>query len=156
VISSGAERAVVLGDAIHCPIEISAPELDFVFDVDPVLARQTKERIEKELEQSNTGGGRRPLPRPRVRASRAGRRRSTTGLCAEPGRRGVSRFDGKLAVVAGGSSGIGSACVELLQREGAKVVVLDLADAQPAGEHHGRRRLSRGSSTTCRTHPTSP
>jgi len=54
VISSGAERAVVLGDAIHCPIEVSAPELDFVFDVDPVLARQTKERIEKELEQPNT------------------------------------------------------------------------------------------------------
>ena len=34
-----------------------------------------------------------------------------------------------MAVVAGGSSGIGRACVELLQREGAKVVVLDLADA---------------------------
>jgi 3-oxoacyl-[acyl-carrier protein] reductase len=40
----------------------------------------------------------------------------------------MSRFDGKLAVVAGGSSGIGRACIESLQREGAKVVVLDLAD----------------------------
>lgn len=40
----------------------------------------------------------------------------------------LKRFDGKLAVVAGGSSGIGKACVELLEREGAKVAVLDLAD----------------------------
>jgi NAD(P)-dependent dehydrogenase (short-subunit alcohol dehydrogenase family) len=39
----------------------------------------------------------------------------------------MSRFDGKLAVVAGGSSGIGEACVDLLEREGAKVSVLDLA-----------------------------
>jgi 3-oxoacyl-[acyl-carrier protein] reductase len=42
----------------------------------------------------------------------------------------VSRFDGKLAVVAGGSSGIGEACVELLEQEGAKVEVLDLADRE--------------------------
>jgi glyoxylase-like metal-dependent hydrolase (beta-lactamase superfamily II) len=54
VISSGPERAVVLGDAIHCPIEISAPEVEFVFDVDPVLARRTKQRIERELEAPGT------------------------------------------------------------------------------------------------------
>ena len=40
----------------------------------------------------------------------------------------MSRFEGKVAVVGGGSSGIGKACVELLESEGAKVEVLDLAD----------------------------
>jgi 3-oxoacyl-[acyl-carrier protein] reductase len=40
----------------------------------------------------------------------------------------MTRFDGKLIVVAGGGSGIGEACVELFEREGAKVVVLDRAD----------------------------
>jgi NAD(P)-dependent dehydrogenase (short-subunit alcohol dehydrogenase family) len=40
----------------------------------------------------------------------------------------MSRFEGKLAVVAGASSGIGRACAALLEREGAKVATLDLAD----------------------------
>jgi glyoxylase-like metal-dependent hydrolase (beta-lactamase superfamily II) len=54
VISSGTERAIVLGDAIHCPVEIGTPQLDFVFDVDPTLARQTKEAIARELEKPDT------------------------------------------------------------------------------------------------------
>ena len=54
VISSGQERAVILGDMIHCPIEIGESEIDFVFDVDPVLARETKQRIERELESPDT------------------------------------------------------------------------------------------------------
>jgi glyoxylase-like metal-dependent hydrolase (beta-lactamase superfamily II) len=54
VVSSGDQRAVILGDAIHCPVEISALELDFVFDVDVDLARRTKERIIRELEAPDT------------------------------------------------------------------------------------------------------
>jgi glyoxylase-like metal-dependent hydrolase (beta-lactamase superfamily II) len=54
VISSGAERAVVLGDAVHCPIEIDQPELMFVADVDPVLAQKTRAHIEAELTQPGT------------------------------------------------------------------------------------------------------
>jgi glyoxylase-like metal-dependent hydrolase (beta-lactamase superfamily II) len=49
VISSGNERAVVLGDAVHCPIEIQQPELTFVTDVDPALAQRTRAHIEQEL-----------------------------------------------------------------------------------------------------------
>jgi glyoxylase-like metal-dependent hydrolase (beta-lactamase superfamily II) len=54
VVSSGTARAVILGDMIHCPVEIGQSELDFVFDVDPKLNRETKARIERELAQPDT------------------------------------------------------------------------------------------------------
>ncbi len=54
VVSSGPARAVILGDMIHCPVEIGQSELDFVFDVDPKLNRETKARIERELAQPDT------------------------------------------------------------------------------------------------------
>jgi glyoxylase-like metal-dependent hydrolase (beta-lactamase superfamily II) len=54
VVSSGRERAVILGDMIHCPVEIGESEIDFVFDVDVDLARKTKERIERELAEPGT------------------------------------------------------------------------------------------------------
>jgi glyoxylase-like metal-dependent hydrolase (beta-lactamase superfamily II) len=54
VVSSGTDRAVILGDMIHCPVEIGESEIDFVFDVDPVLARETKARIERELARPDT------------------------------------------------------------------------------------------------------
>lgn len=49
VLSSAGERAIVLGDAVHCPIEITEPELSFVVDVDPELARRTRAHLEQEL-----------------------------------------------------------------------------------------------------------
>lgn len=54
VISSGDERAVVLGDAVHCPIEIEQPELTFMADVDPALAQRTRVHIEQELLKEGT------------------------------------------------------------------------------------------------------
>jgi glyoxylase-like metal-dependent hydrolase (beta-lactamase superfamily II) len=54
VVSAGAERVVVLGDAVHCPAEISDIEMDFVFDVDPALARRSKEMLFREIEQPGT------------------------------------------------------------------------------------------------------
>ncbi|MGH6953799.1 MAG: SDR family NAD(P)-dependent oxidoreductase [Alphaproteobacteria bacterium] len=41
---------------------------------------------------------------------------------------------GKVAVVTGAASGIGKATAERLGREGAKLVLADLADAEPVGE----------------------
>jgi len=54
VISSGDDRAVVLGDAVHCPIEIQQPELSFMADVDAALAQRTRVHIEQELLKEGT------------------------------------------------------------------------------------------------------
>ncbi len=50
VVSSGTARAVILGDLLHCPLQIGKPEWGVVFDVDPDLARRTRERQLAELE----------------------------------------------------------------------------------------------------------
>jgi NAD(P)-dependent dehydrogenase (short-subunit alcohol dehydrogenase family) len=44
----------------------------------------------------------------------------------------MGRYDGELALVTGGGSGIGEAMVELLVREGAQVVIADWDDASAA------------------------
>jgi glyoxylase-like metal-dependent hydrolase (beta-lactamase superfamily II) len=57
VISSGAERAIVLGDTIHCPIEISHPELALLSDVDPVAGRATRALLHRELDGGTVAVG---------------------------------------------------------------------------------------------------
>jgi hypothetical protein len=54
VIASGTARAIVLGDVLHCPVQLEEEEWGCVFDVDPVLARATRERLLDELEGSGT------------------------------------------------------------------------------------------------------
>ena len=44
------------------------------------------------------------------------------------------RFEGKTALVTGGSSGIGRACVARLVSEGAKVALVDISDPQASGD----------------------
>jgi glyoxylase-like metal-dependent hydrolase (beta-lactamase superfamily II) len=57
VISSGTERAVVLGDTIHCPLEISHPELALLSDVDPAAGRTTRALLQRELDGGTVAVG---------------------------------------------------------------------------------------------------
>lgn len=50
VVSSGAERAMLLGDVVHCPIELVDDEWAGMGDVDPELAKRTKNALARELE----------------------------------------------------------------------------------------------------------
>jgi glyoxylase-like metal-dependent hydrolase (beta-lactamase superfamily II) len=52
VISDAGERALLLGDAVHCPIELLEPDWEFVMDVDRALAARTREALARELEGS--------------------------------------------------------------------------------------------------------
>ena len=50
VVSSGAERAILLGDVVHCPIEMLEEEWNGIGDVDPELAKRTRNQLMRELE----------------------------------------------------------------------------------------------------------
>jgi glyoxylase-like metal-dependent hydrolase (beta-lactamase superfamily II) len=50
VISSGAARAILLGDIAHCPIELLDDEWAGLGDVDPVMATRTRVALMRELE----------------------------------------------------------------------------------------------------------
>jgi glyoxylase-like metal-dependent hydrolase (beta-lactamase superfamily II) len=54
VISSGPERAVVVGDAIHCPAQLTETDWGCIGDVDPVSAARIRAQLVAELEGSNT------------------------------------------------------------------------------------------------------
>jgi glyoxylase-like metal-dependent hydrolase (beta-lactamase superfamily II) len=54
IVSSGDERAMLLGDATHCPVELDESEWDGMGDVDPALARRTREALFRELESTGT------------------------------------------------------------------------------------------------------
>jgi glyoxylase-like metal-dependent hydrolase (beta-lactamase superfamily II) len=50
VLSSGDARALLLGDVVHCPVELIDDEWASLGDVDPALARRTKVALARELE----------------------------------------------------------------------------------------------------------
>lgn len=50
VVSSGAERAMLLGDVVHCPVELLDDEWEGMADVDPELAKRTRNSLARELE----------------------------------------------------------------------------------------------------------
>src|SRR5882724_9779313 len=54
VVADGTERALLLGDVVHCPVELMEDDWEAVFDVDPDLARRTRETLAKELERKST------------------------------------------------------------------------------------------------------
>jgi glyoxylase-like metal-dependent hydrolase (beta-lactamase superfamily II) len=54
VVSSGTARAMLLGDVVHCPVELLDDEWAGMGDVDPDLARRTRVALVKELEGTDT------------------------------------------------------------------------------------------------------
>jgi len=50
VVASGTDRAMLLGDAVHCPVELLEDEWNGLGDVDPDLARRTRVALARELE----------------------------------------------------------------------------------------------------------
>jgi len=48
------QRAVLLGDAVHCAVELVDDDWETIGDVDPVLAKRTRERLAKDLATSDT------------------------------------------------------------------------------------------------------
>jgi glyoxylase-like metal-dependent hydrolase (beta-lactamase superfamily II) len=56
VVSSGAERVLLLGDAITCPVQLDEPSWHSMGDVDPALADRTRERLWQELSAEGTSG----------------------------------------------------------------------------------------------------
>lgn len=53
VLSDGNERAVLLGDVVHCPAELVEDEWQTIGDVDPALARRTATQLAREYEGSD-------------------------------------------------------------------------------------------------------
>ena len=56
VVSSGDERALLLGDSITCPLQLEHEDWGAVSDMDPDLARRTRELLWTELEADGTTG----------------------------------------------------------------------------------------------------
>lgn len=54
VISSGNERLIVLGDALHCPAQLTELEWEFFYDIDAALARKTRAALVEEASDGHT------------------------------------------------------------------------------------------------------
>ena len=50
VVSDRTQRALLLGDVVHCPVELLDDEWDGMGDVDPKLAKRTRAALTKEIE----------------------------------------------------------------------------------------------------------
>ena len=60
VVSSESQRAIMLGDVVHCPVQLVDDEWGAIGDVDPELAVRTRTALSRELEGSDTPVARRP------------------------------------------------------------------------------------------------
>jgi glyoxylase-like metal-dependent hydrolase (beta-lactamase superfamily II) len=52
-VSSGGERALLLGDVVHCPAELLEDDWEMISDVDKELARRTRVALAREFEGSD-------------------------------------------------------------------------------------------------------
>jgi glyoxylase-like metal-dependent hydrolase (beta-lactamase superfamily II) len=77
VVSSGPERALLLGDAVTCPVQLGEPAWHSFGDVDPGRADRTREWLWRELGDGRTVGAGAHFPELRFGRvlTEAGRRR---------------------------------------------------------------------------------
>jgi glyoxylase-like metal-dependent hydrolase (beta-lactamase superfamily II) len=54
VLSSGDERAVLVGDAVTCPVQLEEPDWMAMSDVDQQMAARTRDALYAELEGTDT------------------------------------------------------------------------------------------------------
>jgi glyoxylase-like metal-dependent hydrolase (beta-lactamase superfamily II) len=54
VLSSGTARGLLLGDVVHCPVELIDDEWSGLGDTDPELARRTRNALAREIEGTET------------------------------------------------------------------------------------------------------
>lgn len=54
VLSSGSARGLLLGDVVHCPVELIDDEWTGLGDVDPELAKRTRNALAREIEGTDT------------------------------------------------------------------------------------------------------
>lgn len=57
IISSGTDRALILGDTVHCPLELTDPDFSLMADMDQALADRTRQAIYRELEDGTAIAG---------------------------------------------------------------------------------------------------
>jgi glyoxylase-like metal-dependent hydrolase (beta-lactamase superfamily II) len=57
IVSSGTERAYLLGDVVACPLQLTETDIGFLTDVDPALAARTRESLFTELEGQHVAIG---------------------------------------------------------------------------------------------------
>ena len=79
IVSSGAQRALLLGDAVICPVQLDEPTWQAMGDVDPQLAAQMRERLFRELEDDGTVGAGAHFPELRFGRVLAGEMRRWIG-----------------------------------------------------------------------------
>jgi glyoxylase-like metal-dependent hydrolase (beta-lactamase superfamily II) len=75
VMSSGTDRALLLGDVVHCPVELMEDDWEFVGDIDRDLAQRTRVALAREFEGTDV-----PMAATHFPGLRFGRLLPGTGL----------------------------------------------------------------------------
>jgi len=90
IISSGTERAFLLGDAVQCPLQLTETDIGFLSDVDKDMAARTRETLFRELEGQSVAIGMDHFPGLEFQRIVTGRGRRWVTYSSAPDRRAPS------------------------------------------------------------------
>ena len=102
LIASGNSRALLIGDALHSPIQILHPEWGTAGDVDPQMAEHTRRHIIETYTDSRRFADDRTLSGAVGRPPRLGRRRSAVSLRIAGAQAAKSGFTDRQAAIRSG------------------------------------------------------